>query len=110
MGLDPLRGARKQRIDVFVSDEKPSPSPNASESDGRWAGLETETSPTTLGVSFASRVWTFLTGWQNPAIWILLLGRLGTAVAFSLFFPFLSIYLTAIPAFRQWKRCGGHST
>ena len=52
-----------------------------------------EPAPTPEGMAAAARVWALIVGWQDPRMWVLLLGRMMTAIGFSLFFVFLSIYL-----------------
>ena len=55
--------------------------------------LEPQSSLTPAGIAAARRIWRGIAGWQDSRIWIMLLGRFITATAFSLFFPFLAIYL-----------------
>ena len=52
-------------------------------------------SPSVSGRALARR-WRAIVAWQDRQIWIMMIGRLATAIAFSLFFPFLAIYLTDV--------------
>ncbi|MCZ6688564.1 MAG: MFS transporter [Planctomycetota bacterium] len=56
--------------------------------------FEPQSSPSLAGIGVVRKVLSAALRWQDPQIWIMLIGRFATAVAFSLFFPFLSIYLT----------------
>ena len=71
-----------------LSGEGSDPSP-----EGGSERLVPESSPTPEGMAVAVRIWDAVVKWQDGRIWTLLLGRMMTAIGFSLFFPFLSIYL-----------------